>query len=209
LGSSLDALAQQLNEFLQLHARLEKLKSLTAQLEGESFYEWEEKTDDLEQQLQALSMTDKPGVQALKTLIGQNVETVKTLTQSNLGYARAKSVDGSVGLNLVPPMSTVDPATARAPKRALPRFLSFLYPDADGRLRWFYVFSYLIFMGVLAGAGFNQLYLTKPTFGSWADYIALLGWGFGAEATRSAAVKALQKTDELPELKPDETQSNG
>jgi len=212
LRSQLDEMSQQVNRFLQLNSRLEKLKTLAAQLEGDSSYEWEETIDDLDQQLLAQPMSDEPGVKALMEKIEQSLETVRKVAQSNQAYAGTKSAGGDIttGLNLVPPPSATGIETAAqsaTPKRGLPLLLAYFYPDADGRLRWFYIFSYLIVMGVLAGTGFNQLYLTKPTFGSWADYIAVLGWGFGAEATRSAAVKALRKTDESLEAKADEAQA--
>jgi hypothetical protein len=212
LRSKLDEMSQQVNRFLQLNSRLEKLKTLAAQLEGDAFYEWEDKIDDLNQQLLAQPMSDEPGVKTLMDKIEQSLEEVKKVAQASQTYAVTKSVEGgsTTGLNLVPPPSATGIETSTqltTQKRALPRLLTYFYPDADGRLRWFYIFSYLIFMGVLAGTGFNQLYLTKPTFGSWADYIAILGWGFGAEATRSAAVKALRKTDEASEARPDEAQT--
>ena len=212
LRAKLDEMSQQVNRFLQLNSRLEKLKTLVAQLEGDAFYEWEDKIDELDQQLLAQPMSDEPEVKTLMDKIEQNLDEVKKVAQASQTYAGAKSAedDSTIGLNLVAPPSLTGIETstqAATRKRALPRLLAYFYPDADGRLRWFYIFSYLIFMGVLAGTGFNQLYLTKPTFGSWADYIAILGWGFGAEATRNAAVKALRKTDEASEAKPDEVQA--
>ncbi|NJP07191.1 MAG: hypothetical protein HC837_17015 [Chloroflexaceae bacterium] len=58
------------------------------------------------------------------------------------------------------------------------------------RLQIFLIISYLIAVGFLAGAGFSQLYLTHATFGAdpWSDYLGLLAWGFGAEASRAAVV---------------------
>lgn len=62
------------------------------------------------------------------------------------------------------------------------------------RLNLFKVFSYIVTLILLAGAGFNQLYITKPTFGAspWSDYLSLLAWGFGAEATRDAVTKVVR-----------------
>lgn len=212
LREKLDTLAGQVNDFLKLNSKLDRLRILAAQLEGDAFYEWEDKVDNLDQQLLEQPMSEKGGVGDLMKKIEQNLEEVKKVVQASQTYAVAKSAEGdtTTKLNLVPPSSATGVETlaqATTQKRALPRLLAYFYPDADGRLRWFYIFSYLIFMGVLAGTGFNQLYLTKPTFGSWADYIAILGWGFGAEATRSAAVKALRKTDEASEAKSDEVQA--
>ncbi|PAX51497.1 hypothetical protein [Brunnivagina elsteri] len=63
------------------------------------------------------------------------------------------------------------------------------------RLRFFNVFSYLIAIFLLGGAGFTQLYAVNNTFGAngLTDYFALLAWGFGAEATRESVTKVLQE----------------
>ena len=46
--------------------------------------------------------------------------------------------------------------------------------------------SVILALLLLALVGFNELYANNPTFGAvWlTDYLALLAWGFGAEATR-------------------------
>ena len=43
-------------------------------------------------------------------------------------------------------------------------------------------------LALLVGVGFNELYITDSTFGAtwWSDYMTLLAWGFGAEATRAS-----------------------
>ncbi|MEA3310064.1 MAG: hypothetical protein U9Q70_11225 [Chloroflexota bacterium] len=70
---------------------------------------------------------------------------------------------------------------------------------AVGRLQLFTWLTYLVAVGMLAAAGFNELYTGVPTFGAtgWGDYFTLLAWGFGAEATR-ASITGLLKTWELP-----------
>ena len=47
---------------------------------------------------------------------------------------------------------------------------------------------------LLVGAGYIQLYESKPTFGAncWADYFGLFVWGFGVEASRSAVTDWLK-----------------
>jgi hypothetical protein len=62
-------------------------------------------------------------------------------------------------------------------------------------LQIFYVISYATSIAILAGSGFSQLYLQNPTFGArpFEDYLALLAWGFGAEATRSKVTQVVRK----------------
>lgn len=56
------------------------------------------------------------------------------------------------------------------------------------RLWLFVIISFGVGWLLLAGAGYNELYMQKDTFGAnWlGDYLALFAWGFGAEASRSA-----------------------
>jgi hypothetical protein len=62
------------------------------------------------------------------------------------------------------------------------------------RLTIFQWVSALVAVVLLAGAGFVELYVARTTFGAspWADYFALLAWGFGAEATRAAVTDLLR-----------------
>ena len=71
--------------------------------------------------------------------------------------------------------------------------------EANKRLRYFWMTSYAVALILLGLAGYNELYVTKPTFGAtpWADYATLFAWGFGAEATR-AAVTDLVRNWEVP-----------
>lgn len=65
---------------------------------------------------------------------------------------------------------------------------------AGSRLRWFVFCTYGIALLMLAGTGFNEVYAKKATFGAelWADYLTLLIWGFGAEATRDSVTSTLR-----------------
>jgi hypothetical protein len=65
---------------------------------------------------------------------------------------------------------------------------------AGQRLRWFMWLTCFITVVLLALAGFVELYSTRANFGSngLGDYFALLAWGFGAEATRSAIADMVQ-----------------
>jgi len=62
------------------------------------------------------------------------------------------------------------------------------------RLRILTWLSWAVALLLLGAVGFNELYVTKATFGAtpWADYLALFVWGFGVEVTRDAVVKMVQ-----------------
>ena len=67
------------------------------------------------------------------------------------------------------------------------------------RLWLFVIVSFIVGWLLLAGAGFNELYMQKATFGAnmFGDYLALFAWGFGAEASRDA-ITALVRGWGLP-----------
>lgn len=137
-------------------------------------------------------------IQTLQTDINTSIEKLRALgTQVSEVF---KSVDGSPEVGLVIQAPCVwNKDSLQVPflvKRW--RAIASLWQTANGRLRLFYLSSYLIFFTVFAGSGFNQLYWTKPTFGAngWGDYFALLALGFGAEATRNVVTQVARKADE-------------
>ena len=65
---------------------------------------------------------------------------------------------------------------------------------ARNRLRIFTGLGIVVMIVALAGAGFGQLYIGNAIFGAnpWADYFALLGWGFASEASRASITETLR-----------------
>lgn len=199
LQQLLDKLSQQINTYLQIKTQLEKLKDLISVLDqAEQRYEWEDKASELTQRLYMLFPSQETEIQTLQTDINTSIEKLRALgTQVSEVF---KSVDGSpeVGLVIQAP-SVWNKDSLQVPflvKRW--RAIASLWQTANGRLRLFYLSSYLISFTVFAGSGFNQLYWTKPTFGAngWGDYFALLALGFGAEATRNVVTQVARKADE-------------
>jgi hypothetical protein len=54
--------------------------------------------------------------------------------------------------------------------------------------------SYMLAVVFLAGAGFGEWYVARPSFGAnaWGDYLALLAWGFSVEATRATVTDMIR-----------------
>jgi hypothetical protein len=174
------------------------------------------KTTDLRQQLSSLLPSDQPDqveLQVIETEINQAVAAVKALQAQaddtppidDIGDykpGKGKSVTGEPSAPEpaieVPVSSTPDIPTFSADENPLLKGIAFLIPQPNQRLQLFSLAGYLTTIVFLAGTGFNQLYLERPTFGAdgLKDYFALLAWGFGAEATRSAVTNALRRTDE-------------
>lgn len=192
-------LSQQINNYIQLKMQLEKLKDLISGLEVEDsnqLYEWENKATELTQTLYTISQDTE--LKTLQSEINTSIDKVRALGVQVLGVE--KSIDGSPEVGMV----IQAPSVGEKESSQLPFFtksgkaIASLWRTANGRLKLFYLSSYLISFTVLAGSGFNQLYWTKPTFGAngWGDYFALLALGFGAEATRNVVTQVARKADE-------------
>lgn len=168
----------------------------------------------LQQQLTILSPTDQPEQAELREIEDGIVQAIadfetfkSTVADTSLlgDLGEFKRGEGK-SVNAEPPSN--EPEAAIAPPPEIPAFpadenpvvkgISALIPNPTRRLQLFSFAGYLTTIAFLAGTGFNQLYLERPTFGAdgLRDYFALLAWGFGAEATRSAVTNALRRTDE-------------
>ncbi len=187
LREKLDALAQQLNRYTQLHGQLQTLSSLIDNLEAQES-EWRSKTRKWKKRLENLSPEDKNAYDDLRNEIESGIDQVrKLIEQQQPSRAKSKGESGIrdelTSLNLLAPAPSARALEAET------------IEDAGKRLKWFKWATYALALLFLAGTGFGELYITKPTFGAnrWTDYFALLAWGFGAEATR-AAVTGLMKS---------------
>ncbi|WP_206758809.1 hypothetical protein [Anabaena sp. FACHB-83] len=199
LQQALDKISQQINTYIQLKTQLEKLKNLTAGLEDiNQRYEWEDKASELKQKLHTLLPAQETEIQTLQSEINTSIEKVRVLEIQVFDVE--KSIDGGSEAGMV----IQAPSVSENESSQVPFFnntgkaIASLWQTANGRLKLFYLSSYLISFTVLAGSGFNQLYWTKPTFGAngWGDYFALLALGFGAEATRNVVTQVARKADE-------------
>jgi hypothetical protein len=200
LRQSLSELSDQINLYLGIDSQLDKLNNLSNQLEGERRYEWEDRVINLQEKLNILLPSAQTELDALKNEISEGITQLKKdlAAQPLQTLTETKSLSGMV-LQPPPTSSSTNISTSKSIKTWLISTVSKVWPDADGRLRLFSITSYLIALTLLAGGGFKELYLSRPTFGSegWSDYFTLLAWGFGAEATRSAVTKVVRNW-ELP-----------
>lgn len=194
----LDTLAQQFNQALELQNQLEQLQDRLTTLEPDQALEWKNKINRLQQQLHTLQLSDQAKLTTLETSINDveeklkaaGAKSVSTLQATGLGSQTASEIE------LVPVSLSV--STASSSPSEWSKTVSNLWKTALGRLRLFYASSYLISFLLLAGGGFNELYLSKSTFGEkgLGDYFALLVLGFGAEATRNVLTQVAYKPDE-------------
>ncbi|MBT9317671.1 hypothetical protein [Leptothoe spongobia] len=194
----LDTLAQQFNKSLQLQKQVEHLQDLATTLDSDQPLDWEDKIDQLQQKLYTLQLSDETEFSTLETELNDTEEKLKASGAKSLGTMQAKSLGANTSpeLELVPTSLSVP--TVSNNSKQWGKIISDLWQTAPGRLRLFYASSYLISFLLLAGGGFNELYLSKPTFGEkgLGDYFALLVLGFSAEATRNVLTQVAHKPDE-------------
>lgn len=184
LRDRLDEVAQQINRYFQLQAKIKQINEVAANLPAEQIGAWQTTRQAWEQQFSLLLPSDTEQYQHLQMEVDEaNAKMTELVSQ----IASAEGVSKGLAKLTVPRL------IAHAPS-AQPLRWQEEVSAAGQRLKQFKVTSYAIAIVFLAGAGFNQLYVDNPTFGAnpWKDYFALLAWGFGAEATRDAVTKMVQ-----------------
>jgi hypothetical protein len=185
LRDRLQELGADINRHIRLESKMHQLGELIAQApEGQAVL-WQGRMQGMQQEMVALQPPDLKQEQNLLTQVDAAIAEVTQLVYSQPGQQGVKQV------GLVPPATPLLVAPAPTVRALIP---DGQISNAGKRLRWFTQASYAIALLFLAGAGFNELYVDRPTFGAnpWRDYFSLLAWGFGAEATRDAVTRVMQ-----------------
>lgn len=178
LHEQLNTLRQQVNQYLQLKAKLDRLNEQRTQLPPDKEESWRLEVQDFEQRLNTLDPSDKDGYETLQREIQDAIAQLQPLIPQQ--RIRGLAIETPKPIPPAPPtrLSIMENRATRA----------------KIRLQLFGITSYAIAVTLLAGAGFIELYINQPTFGAnlWIDYFTLLAWGFGAEATRASITKVVQ-----------------
>jgi hypothetical protein len=190
LQAELEELAEQINQYARLKAIVDGIGQMSNQLPADERPPWQQKAIDWQQQLDELAPEDETTWTTLHTAVRAG--------QRELAEAIAAAQNREGALESMPDAG-VKGILALAALLPLPAAAISLDDDqaiahADWRLRLFSWISYGLVILLLAGAGFSELYLGKATFGAngWGDYLSLLAWGFGAEASRTAVVEMVK-----------------
>jgi len=192
LRASLDAATQQINRYLELTGELTLALNLRSGLPVDEQKAWKDKIDEWKRRLDYAAPDDNTAVDALAHEID---DAIKDLNK-RVGRPSALTPEGAKALTLAAIAQFV--SLLAAPPGVRPTAPDTSARGAEARLRLFMWVSYGIVLVLLAGAGFNELYVASATFGAdagptgWGDYFALLAWGFGAEATRAAITELVQ-----------------
>ena len=165
---------------------------MVGQLPAAERLPWQQKTRGWQQQLDELEPGNEAAWEALHTAMRTGQQElaqaiVNSQRQDETAEARQEAMVKGIWGARTPALLPLPAATIRLDD-------SQVIAAADRRLQIFNWISYGLAILLLAGAGFAELYIGKPAFGAnpWGDYLALLAWGFGAEASRTAVVEMLR-----------------
>ncbi len=195
LHDALNDLGRQLNRYLDLYQKLVSVNELCQKLpqDANSSAFWDQ-AEALEKRFEQLH-PQPPGSEKLP----ENLETLEQL-QGELQKLCDELKRFTPGGREVRPDTPESARTEIAPLESAPAVQ--FQQDWEGaaqaahwRLRLFAWFGYATTVIFLAGAGFSELYLDQPTFGlnPVKDYLGLLAWGFGAEASREALTRVVRE----------------
>ena len=182
----LDGLAQQVNRYVRLQARLDELNALRNRLPTDHAEQQRLKVQELQHRLDDLEPDDGAAYQTLQGEVEAAVteldELVAQCGEPELAVKGVRDL-GTTMLRLLAPAPSARPLATEEQATG-----------ARARLRLFTWASYGIAVALLAGAGFGELYVANATFGAnaWGDYFALLAWGFGAEAARASIMEMVR-----------------
>lgn len=179
-------LTDHLSAYQQLDAKLQALEGLRSQLPPDLVTPFTLRVTDLRTRLEDLRPDAKEDPQLgpeINRAIEEFTEKLKQAPAADSGEHGVRAV--GIEVRTAPGVEPVPDGHLEWLGQAA---------TARDRLRWFVIGSYAIALGLLAGSGFNEVYSKNLTFGAdlWIDYLALVLWGFGAEATRDSVASTLR-----------------
>lgn len=175
----LKPLKEKVQQFLAARRLYEKLNEMRLQM-GDSGVQWQAALTNLEDNLNRLSLDDITGLTDWQ-------KEATDLEQEMQGSQIRGAGDRSGSALLLPSIRSIPTAQTVNDQDEVRR--------ADWRLRTYRIVGHGVAIALLGWVGFNQLYVSNPTFGAnaIADYSSLLAWGFTAEVTRDSVAKVLQR----------------
>ncbi len=194
VSKSLQDVRKHLNNYLLAKTQSEELNDLVNKIPASASAteeKWKSEASNLQKELRNLSPSNPDAFKEWQT----NVKTKKNDLIADIQL----DTDSSTNQDISVISRNINNPTITKPLQPVPNThpleIDSLEKISRYRLRFFNLFSYLIAIFLLGGAGFTQLYAVNNTFGAngLTDYFALLAWGFGAEATRESVTKVLQE----------------
>jgi hypothetical protein len=198
----LEGIHANLETFRYLSDKIELLEKTTPHLPSVQQPAWLDYIAQLRAGLDDLNVADKAAVSAFDQSIKDRQPTLPDAATEQRARASAANAGEfpvtTIALSPVPIPGGrgQNAALVRGRWQRLRRWASetasaaFAPENAGARLTLFSWVAWFVTMAVLVYTGLDQLYWNKPTFGSAGDYLTLVGWGFGSNASSSAIVQA-------------------
>ena len=184
LSLNLSKIASKINIYHQLQIQWEQIENLwpkLSQVFPDGAKKWQSKLENWQQQFRSLTLDDD-----LSNLLAELKNSALEINEA-IPRGRGSSTEESLAV-----------VTDKLILKDAPSGIAFERKKGFGKanlnLKIFAWLIYAIALSLLVGAGFNEMYLKRETFGAkpLADYFSLLAWGFGAEASRDAIAKAVE-----------------
>lgn len=195
LREETQALVDRMGAQQQLATRVSELEAQAAKLTGPSWRSWQARCSGLRRRVDSLA--DGPGaIETLQADLDKTQADFDRELQANAGDTPDSTNDAPLSTLHSAAFSDGLPAAGIEPVPAT--MLLRNSDDTPGRAAWrlqvFLIGTYGVLLLLLGGVGLNEVYAKRPTFGAdlLGDYLTLLLWGFGAEATRDSIVGALR-----------------
>ncbi len=193
-------LVERLSVQQQLVARISEIEAQAREQGGAAWRTWQVRCTALRRRADTLA-EGQGAVDGLQAELDRAQADLERELQANAGDTPDSSDDAPMttlhraALSGAAPAGGIEPVPATQLSRL----------DTPGRAAWrlqvFLLGTYGVMLVLLAGAGLNEVYGKRPTFGAdlLGDYLTLLLWGFGAEATRDSIATALRGGAPSPE----------
>ncbi|MEM7532986.1 MAG: hypothetical protein AAF639_12475 [Chloroflexota bacterium] len=201
LRDSLDMVANRVNQYYEISDDWEDLNVHIKGLSFQNSRDWQFKSNQWADEIDNLSPTKDSEFETKFTALQSDIKgAIAQIETLNLEQGTPEIHTGpGPGPSAIPQGGTRGLVSSiREFFDAPPNIQSFeegvSSNMAQWRLRIFTGASYVVSILLLAGAGFNELYVDNAIFGQniWGDYFGLIGWGFGSEATRVAVTDMIQ-----------------
>lgn len=168
----------------QLEDHITWLSMTKETLSQEYLPTWTARVNELQQDLVNLPLDEEGAFSDLAGRIKAAMEDLQKLTRPSLREDETIKPD----FEFAPTASIFSHSKLVPVPDITLRSITADVANAGIRLRIFTGITYAVVVILLALAGYVELYVSKSDFGSQTvtDYLGLLAWGFGAEATRAA-----------------------
>lgn len=197
LREKLNAIRDWLQTYRDLSDDLKAAEAIGVHLPPDRQEKWQADIEDLREKLDALDVRNGQDVADLwKSIKDLRAGAISKQALKAAKAAGAQSPAWTTTIPAVPAQGLIQGAggqrSVASPMIPLPGWMrTALSPEyAGARLTYFHWSAWIATMIVLVWTGMEQLYANKPTFGSGADYFAMVGWGFGSNAASSTIVQA-------------------